>query len=152
MTQYIPKSAVVAEIERRKEKCELFYNVALSNNAEFAKLAIEEQKKQYDSFKGFINSLEVKEVDLGKEIEKSLKRHSLLAVGKKDFTNIAKHFFELGLNASNSLTWKDVDLILDITDQIANDDSMEEKLNNMSQEKYCTEVLKRFKAQKGEKI
>lgn len=47
------------------------------------------------------------------------------------------------------LTWEDIDLILDITDQIANDDSMVEKLNNMSQEKYCTEVLKRFKAQKG---
>ena len=28
-------------------------------------------------------------------------------------------------------------------------DSVEEKLNNMSQEEYCTEVLKRFKAQKG---
>lgn len=67
MAQYIDKDAVLAEIERRKEKCELFYNIALSNNAEFAKLAIEEQKKQYDSFKGFINTLEVKEigVDIG---------------------------------------------------------------------------------------
>ena len=42
-------------------------------------------------------NLEVKEVDLNEEIEKCLKRHSMLAVGKKDFTDIAKHFFELGL-------------------------------------------------------
>lgn len=39
------------------------------------------------------------EVELEKEIEKCLKRHNMLAVGKKDFTDIAKHFFELGLKA-----------------------------------------------------
>ena len=40
MEQYIEKSALVAEIKRRKEKCDTFYNIALSNNAEFAKVAI----------------------------------------------------------------------------------------------------------------
>lgn len=30
--------------------------------------------------------------DLEEEIEKCLKRHNMLAVGKKDFTDIAKHF------------------------------------------------------------
>lgn len=47
------------------------------------------------------------------------------------------------------LTWEDVDKILDITDIIANDDSMEERLKTMSQEEYCKEVLRRFKLQKG---
>ena len=47
----------------------------------------------------FLDTLEVKEVDLNEEIEKCLKRHSMLAVGKKDFTDLAKHFFELGLKA-----------------------------------------------------
>lgn len=42
---------------------------------------------------------EAKEVDLDEEIEKCLKQHNMLAVGKKEFTNIAKHFFELGLKA-----------------------------------------------------
>lgn len=41
----------------------------------------------------------VKGVNLEEEIEKSLKQHNMLAVGKKDFTDIAKHFFELGLKA-----------------------------------------------------
>ena len=48
------------------------------------------------------------------------------------------------------LTWEDIADILDITDVIANDDSMEERLKTMSEEEYCKEVLKRFKAQKGE--
>lgn len=48
------------------------------------------------------------------------------------------------------LTWEDIDIILDITDIIANDDAMEESLKTMSQEEYCKEVLKRYKAQKGE--
>lgn len=45
----------------------------------------------------------------------------------------------------NELTWEDIDIILDITDIIANDDAMEESLKTMSQEEYCNEVLKRFK-------
>lgn len=59
----IDKEALVAEIKRRKEKCDTFYNIALSNNVEFAKVAIKEQKKQYDSFLSFLDTLEVKEVD-----------------------------------------------------------------------------------------
>ena len=100
------------------------------------------------------DALEVEGVDLEKEIDRVWDNTSdnFLEDGWKEFEDIAKHFFELGLNASNPLTWEDIDLILDITDQIANDDSMEEKLKNMSQEEYCTEVLKRFKAQKGEKV
>ena len=37
--------------------------------------------------------------NLNEEIEKCLKQHNMLAVGKKDFTDIAKYFFELGLKA-----------------------------------------------------
>ena len=43
------------------------------------------------------------------------------------------------------LTWEDIADILDVTDVIANDDSMEERLKTMSEEEYCREVLKRFK-------
>ena len=46
------------------------------------------------------------------------------------------------------LTWKDIAGILDVTDIIANDDSMEERLKTMSEEDYCQEVLKRFKERK----
>jgi len=48
------------------------------------------------------------------------------------------------------LTWEDIAGILDVTDIIANDDSMEERLKTMSEEEYCQEVLKRFKERKGE--
>ena len=45
-----------------------------------------------------LNSVvEVKDVDLDKEIEECLNQYHMLAIGKKDFTAIAKHFFELGL-------------------------------------------------------
>ena len=50
-------------------------------------LAIKEQIEKY-----LADTLEVKEVDLEQEIEKCLHRHNMLAVGKKDFTDIAKHF------------------------------------------------------------
>ena len=46
------------------------------------------------------------------------------------------------------LTWKDIADILDVTDVIANDDSMEGRLKTMSEEEYCQEVLKRFKTKK----
>jgi hypothetical protein len=64
----------------------------------------------------------------------------------------SKEAFLLGYHQAEKdleLTWKDIDGILDITDIIANDDSMEERLKTMSEEEYCQEVLKRFKAQKG---
>ena len=48
----------------------------------------------------------------------------------------------------NELTWKDISDILDVTDVIANDDSMEERLKTMSEEEYCQEVLNRFNKQK----
>ena len=46
------------------------------------------------------------------------------------------------------LTWEDIANILDVTDVIANDDSMEERLKTMSEEEYCQEVLKRFNEHK----
>jgi hypothetical protein len=52
----------------------------------------------------------------------------------------AKHFFKLGVNASNPLTWEDIKLIWNITDE----------MDNMPEEEFYKEVLKRFKAQKEE--
>lgn len=106
MKHYIDKSALVAEIEKRKERCDTFYDIALSNNAEFAKVAIEEQKRQYNSLLSFLNILEVKGVDLEKEIKDYFKNQLIIARSKGiDYQfipsgeEIAKHFFELGLRA-----------------------------------------------------
>lgn len=48
----------------------------------------------------------------------------------------------------SKLSWKDIANILNVTDVIANDDSMEKRLKTMSEEEYCQEILKRFKAMK----
>lgn len=83
----IDKDAVLAEIERRLK--------SLNKDRDFNYLQI----KELEALLSSMDTLEVKEVDLNEEIEKCLKRHNMLAVGRKDFTDIAKHFFELGLKA-----------------------------------------------------
>ena len=60
----------------------------------------------------------------------------------------ARFGFLLGYHQAEKdleLTWKDIADILDVTDIIANDDSMEKRLKTMSEEEYCQEILKRFK-------
>jgi hypothetical protein len=89
-----------------------------------------------DSLKQSINSLEVKEVDLEAELHKFIIEYGPVA----DLEKCAKHFFKLGIQTSNPLTWKDIKLIWNITDE----------MDNMPEEMFYTEVLKRFKAQKGE--
>lgn len=84
MAQYIDKDALVAEINKR------IIDAPVNNIGH-------QRVWAYNDVKDIINTLEVKEVDLDEEIEKCLKQHSMLAVGKKDFTDIAKYFFELGL-------------------------------------------------------
>jgi hypothetical protein len=87
MEQYIPKSALVAEIERRRE----------SNAKEryFGRLV------EDNYFLSFINTLEVKEVDLQSEIDRVWDNTSdnFSEDGWKEFEDIAKHFFELGIKA-----------------------------------------------------
>ena len=93
----IDKDALVAEIEKLEE---LYCCYGNSDGMLIA-------KSVFDSIKNIINTLEVREVDLDGEVEKCLKQHQMLAVGKKDFTEIAKHFFELGLRASNPISAAD---------------------------------------------
>ena len=93
MTKYISKAAVVAEIEKLKKEIES------QDYAAYTEAYIIGAKHTLETVSDILNTLEVKEVDLGKEIEKVLKQHHMLAVGKKDFASIARHFFELGLKA-----------------------------------------------------
>jgi hypothetical protein len=133
MEQYIPKAAVVAEIERlRQEHTSKEY-------CDEAALVLEE-------LEDFLDTLEVKEVDLEDEIERVRKTHFInddfekATLEGRQITNIANHFFELGVNASNPLTWEDIKLIWNITDE----------MDNMPEEEFYKEVLNRFKAQKEE--
>lgn len=100
MAQYIYKDAVVAEIERRiKEVSQIgkaSYEIGLCD--------------AYKIVLRFLDTLEVKDVDLEKELIEWHKKHFKkdgTFIGMSGFyltnnsqTDIARHFFELGLKAS----------------------------------------------------
>lgn len=104
MAQYIDKSALVAEIE----SLENTYKKCPTRNS------YEDGLKDgrligYKDALHKINILEVKEVDLEKEIGNVWNPHfnlgwddnSLVSINHKSFESIAKHFFELGMQVSN---------------------------------------------------
>ena len=123
MAHYIDKDALVAEIEKRKKR-------NLLNEGAF--------EEDIDIL-SFIDNLEIKKVDLEKEIDdwyntKASKEFENVLYS--DIENCAKHFFALGLKTSNTLTWEDIKTIDKLLNQCVD-------YSNPYQE-----VLKRFKAQK----
>lgn len=140
MAQYIDKDALVAEIEKLKT----FYNDD-ENIHHIAKFNI------LVDILSLITALEVKEVDLEKEINEWLLRDNITDTRNDDYCDVdieetAKHFFELGLKAQKELTWEDIKMMDDISIRL---DGTEET-KDMSNKEFYEEVLKRFKAQKGE--
>lgn len=92
----IDRDALVAEIERRVNTY-----LRLQNTPEMSDLQEELQNKIdcFNSFKGWIvNTLEVKEVDLEKEMDKYFDEHDK-EFCRGEYLDYAKHFFELGLKA-----------------------------------------------------
>ena len=89
MVHFIDKDALVAEIERRKE----FYETIEKLHPVY-----ESNIKDCDDVLSFINTLEVKEVDLKEEVERFAKECGYKSAATIDF-QFAKHFFELGLKA-----------------------------------------------------
>ena len=132
--KFVPLNSVLVEIEKLKGK--------VSDSSSYCngwQHALRMLELSFDT-------LEVKEVDLD-YIKKEL--DELIRFNKPDgnfgwgtLYNVATHFFELGVNTSNPLTWKDMKLIWNITDE----------MDNMPEEEFYKEVLKRFKAQKGEQL
>ena len=113
MKEYIEKSALVAEINTRimdapidcygHQRVWAYNDVKdIINNLVGIEIGVDFGDPKGDKSALSVidtKTLEVKEVDLNEEIEKCLKRHLMLAVGRKEFTDIAKTFFELGLKA-----------------------------------------------------
>jgi len=105
MAQYIDKSAVVSEIEKEiKEYATAFSNMDFKSYE--AGLIAKGKYRMSQEVLSFLNTLEVKDVDLEKEIglfttkELLKKRNHSTGVyhfTQNDIDNIAKHFFELGL-------------------------------------------------------
>ena len=88
MAQYISKAALVAEINRIK-------------NEECPADSYEGRCKLlwFEQFLSFLNTLEVKEVDLNAAVERYVEQHKSELNGYFDIRRIARHFFGLGLNA-----------------------------------------------------
>ena len=87
MTQLIDKSALVAEIEKRRKE----WRYGSSTEAKF-------KREECDDILSFLDTLEVKEVDLEKDVDRILEENDW-DYDEIDFYKFAKHFFELGLKA-----------------------------------------------------
>ena len=86
MAQYVGKSALVAEIERLQNDEFLCDSYDMATGFQSALRMVQE----------FINTLEVKEVDLEKESENFVQTGEFVKNENPVFA-IAKYFFELGL-------------------------------------------------------
>lgn len=99
MAQYIDKATVVAEIEKRMKK---YATIDVGNSSELEALYGAKCKALMEIL-SFLNTLEVKEVDLDEEIENWVKigpHTSYPWCTIPDAIRItAEHFFELGINA-----------------------------------------------------
>ena len=102
MIQLIDKAAVVEEITRRRD---LHYKYYMKHGAgSIAECKYDEDRE----ILSFLDTLEVKEVDLEKEIKDYIHKipHSKTGTpdgwkyswNEENVIEIAKHFFELGLN------------------------------------------------------
>lgn len=97
MAQYIDKSALVAELNRRKIPFKRDIEDGIYPTYLCAIM----------DFEDYINSLEVKEVDLEKETNKwwkerlHLNPENQLWMDAHQSVELAKHFFELGMAVSN---------------------------------------------------
>ena len=99
MTQYINKAALVEEIEKRQKE-EVFYD----EDGSFASWADQNHYSILESIKNVINNLEVKEVDLEKELNEYGYHYDYVSLASRsELINFAKHFFELGLKVKD---WK----------------------------------------------
>jgi len=88
----IDKDVLVAEIEKLKKSHDNWSCMGKRFHQE------------HENLLSFIDTIEVKDVDLDKEIDDIFQKYKngyngLLICKKSDFSVIAKHFFELGLKA-----------------------------------------------------
>ena len=96
MAQYIDKSALVAEIERR-------ISVLKANESVISMLAGGMFVNEFKDLLSFLDTLEVKGVDLDyikKELDEAVRIYKPNGnFGWGTLYNVATHFFELGLKA-----------------------------------------------------
>ena len=107
MEQYIPKSALVAEIKKLKKE------IVSQDSAAYTESYIIGAKHTLNTISDILDTIEVKEVDLDSERRKYLTEHfnvyedgflqskrSNLPLDTYDVIKLAKHFFELGIKVA----------------------------------------------------
>ena len=105
MAHLIDKDALVAEIEKRLD--EIYPTLPNASDVEkgdstLSGAYVTGRYNALESFSKFINTLEVKEVDLEKETEKYLRTFSSSPDNGIEYSKkLARHFFELGMQVSN---------------------------------------------------
>lgn len=60
--EYIPRDAVIGEIERRIMSCVTFYTIASQKGGKRAMEEIERTKSHYESLLSFVKELEIKKL------------------------------------------------------------------------------------------
>ena len=93
MEQYIPKSALLAEIKRLRERFIAFHH----RDGNDWSLDNYGKMRAYNEVLSSLDTLEVKEVDLGLEI--ALWANAIPKIRYDDVERLAKYFFELGIKA-----------------------------------------------------
>lgn len=99
--ELIDKSALVAEINKRIKECDKLADAAADNNLHSTLEANELLIRQYKSLLYFLDTLEVKEVDLEKYYHDFLQKEWFDKDCNRTISEMmaftAKHFYELGL-------------------------------------------------------
>ena len=109
MSHLIDKSALVAEIKKRKAINERAYMQAFLNSND-KRDSFGYKVQEDNNILSSLNTLEVKEVDLESEIKKIQKEYKTIdeydgypaTIYANGIERIAKYFFELGLKAQKS--------------------------------------------------
>ena len=166
MTEYISKSALVAEMDRRLE--ELYKLLPNASDVENGTITISEacntgKYTALESFEDYVDTLEVKEVDLEKETKKwwkerlHLNPENQLWMDAHQSIVFAKHFFELGLQVRTDKelveeAYSHLDSIKDTADRMTSGNFMHNRAAIKFSANTIAKVLELIglKAQKGE--
>lgn len=99
MSQYIDKSVVVSEIEKYISNYKGILNKVDKSSDDWVEstLILESKIEVLQHIISFLDTLEVKEVDLDKEIASWA--HELYEIPYDDVERMAKYFYELGINS-----------------------------------------------------
>lgn len=97
MAQYIDKDALVADIERLISNGQVKLQESQQCNDYESSVAWSEHIATCGKVLSLLNTIEVKEVDIDKQIE--YEYNPIDGLSFEEFERIAKHFFELGLQA-----------------------------------------------------